>query len=475
MAQTRRDWLDQRSLENALDFAHTAALLDRLDEAQDAVEYILAATDLPTLVRQSVLPQDDGRVTVDVDTIKLAHRRDPQITRTRAALRTWPRDPTLWTDLALFYCGRGLDSKAERSFLVALSLAPANRYVLRCAARFFIHTNDPERAVALLRRSRRTRDDPWLASAEIAASQVAGRTPVLAKAGERLLGSGQFADGEITELATSLGTLAMESGGVRRAKRLFRRGLACPNDNVKAQLQWVAKTHLEVLPEGALSLDDELDHEARALDCQKVEKWVQTVEHCERWGRDEFFSDRPFNLGSYIAIEALGDVAMAEGLARDGLRANPGNVSLLNNLAVSLAMQGKAGKAERYLREAKKHSNSAGEQGIMLEATEGMLRFRQGEVESGREHYLEAIGRAKAEDDFRSVGRAALYLVGEEVAAGTPDSSAILELVLRKESKMAPEVRQLARRLRRACQDVKREGPVDEPSLARLSNLMKDT
>lgn len=467
IGETRRDWLSQRSLESALDFAQTAALLDRLDEAQDAVAHILGATELPTLVRQSVLPHDDGWPMMVLDAPHIAH--------VRAALRAWPRDPTLWTDLALFYCGRGLDRKAERAFLVALDLAPTNRYVLRCAARFFVHTNDPERAMALLRRSQRTRRDPWLASAEIAASQVAGRTPVLAKVGERLLGSGRFADQEITELATSLGTLAMESGKVRRAKSLFQRGVACPNDNVKAQLQWVAKTHVEVLPGRTLALDAELDHEARALECQKMENWVQTIENCEKWGEDELFSDRPFIMGSCIAIEALGDVGTAEKLARRGLRANRNDVCLLNNLAVSLAMQGRADDAERYLKEAKRHSSSAGEQDIMLEATEGMVRFRQGEVESGRGHYVEAIRRAKAEGAADSALRAAVFFVGEEVVAETPGSSALLGLILRKESKMPPEVRQLAQRLRTASRGTKSDGPVDEPSLARLSSLVQDT
>lgn len=470
MAKARGEWLEQRNLGSALDFAHTAALLDRLHDAQDAIDHILSVEELPPLVEQaSTLPADDSKWRMSTD----GHRT--RIAYTRAALREWPRDATLWTDLALLYCGQGLDKKAEKAIVIALALAPTNRYVLRCAARFFIHINDPERAVALLRRSRLARRDPWLASAEIAASQVAQRTPGLAKVGERLLSSGSFSDREVTELATSLGTLEIDSGKVRRAKKLFEESAKSPNDNVKAQFEWVAKAHREVVPRRAIHLDEELDHEALALAHQKAGDWKGSIDRCLRWGADEVFSDRPFNFGSYIAIEALGNAELAQELAEQGLQANRKDVYLLNNLAVSLAMQNRAEEAEQHLKEAKRNSSATGVEGVMLKATEGMVCFRRGDLDSGRQCYVDAIRRAKAQDDVESALRAAVYLVGEEVAAKTPGSLALSKLVLAREDRLEPETKELARRLRKASRSVAGKSGMDDSPTIDIADLVAGT
>ena len=468
MTEARNDWLRARDLESAIEFVSTAALLDRLDNAQDAVDYVLRTEGLPPLVQQStILNLDDKWEPLpDGDAERIAH--------TRAALRVWPRDAVLWTDLALLYCGQGLDKKAGRALVVALALAPSNRYVLRCATRFYIHTNDPEQAVGLLRRSRRARHDPWLASAEIAASQVADRPPMLAQVGRRLLDSASFADREVTELATSIGTLEIESGKVRRARKLFEQSAKSPNDNVKAQFQWVAKEHHDAIPTRTIELDDEHDHEAQALAYARVEDWLRTMDYCNKWGADEFFSDRPFNFGSYIAIEALGDAKTAEGFAKRGLRANRRDVYLLNNLAVSLAMQSRTDEAERLLKVAKRNSSNTGEEAVMLRATEGMIRFRQGELDSGRRGYEEAILLAMAQKDQDSARRAAVYYVAEEVAAKTPESGMLSKLVLAREGRLEPETRQLARRIRNASRGVPSQGSIDQsPSVTEIVSLLR--
>ena len=470
VGQRKRDWHCRRDIESAIDLVHTAAMLNQLHEVNDAVEFVLSVEGLPDFVKQTISAADDDAdlklVTGDLSDICV-------IADLKIALRTWPRDAILWTDLALRYCVRGLEKRARRCLRVALSLAPKNRYVLRCATRFFVHVGESESAMDLLHRSVRTRHDPWLASAEIAASQVAGRTPTLMKAGKRLLESKRFSPSEITELSASLGTVEVETGKIRRAKKLFEKSVISPNDNVKAQFSWLSNSHEEALPEKPLELDGELDNEARALARQTNEDWIGSIECCRLWGLDEPFSDRPFTLGSYIAIEALGNAPLAQELAEKGLSANSKDIYLLNNLAVSLAIQGKTNEAERRLKAAKKISGDSGDEVTMLKATEGMLHFRQGNIPAGRQDYIDSIRLARARGDLESARRAALYFVMEEVQAGTVESMRLTEFVLAKEGSFAAEARQLCDRIRKARRRISAVDVVDETPIEALGTLIR--
>lgn len=462
---TERDWLSRGDVESAVEFVHTAALLDRLEEARDAIDLILATDELPELVRHSTsLRDDDGIPDVPLN----ARARVAQL---KVAVRNWPRDATLWTDLALLYCTLGLEEKASKCLLVARNIVPDNRYVLRCSTRFHVHNDDPGGALHLLRRSTRGRHDPWLIAAEIAASQIAGRSSKFTKTGLRLLESERFSSGEISELAASLGTVEVESGKVRRAKKLFDVSARLPNDNVKAQFQWLRGAHRDALPSRQIDLNGKLDHEARARNHQKKEEWQEAIGSCWQWGADEPFSDRPYLLGSFIAIEALGDAAQAEELAREGLSANADETYLHNNLAVALAYQGKLAKAEESWKLARRRARGDDEEGT-LSATAGLLHYRRGDVEAGRREYMAAIEGARARKDEDAARRAAVYLVLEEVVAETPESGQLAEILRAKVSTLEPETIRFANRIERARRTSSTTETVDVESMNALRNLV---
>lgn len=465
LSAARRDWLNRRDVESAIELVHTAALLDQLEETQDAIDLILATDDLPELVKKSTSLRDDDVI----PDVSLNAR--VRIAELKAAVRSWPRDATLWTDLALLYCTFGLDEKANKCLLVARNIVPDNRYVLRCSTRFHVHNDDPGGALHLLRRSARGRHDPWLIAAEVAASQIAGRSPTYTKVGMRLLESQRFSDGEISELAASLGTVEVESGKIRRAKKLFDVSAKLPNDNVKAQFQWLRGAHRGALPSRQIDLNGKLDHEARAWDHQKEEEWQQAINSCWQWGADEPFSDRPYLLGSFIAIEALGDATQAEKLARMGLSANADEVYLHNNLAVALAYQGELQKAEESWKLARRRASGGDEEGT-LRATAGLLHYRRGNVEAGRKEYMAAIAAARARKDEDAARRAAVYLVLEEVVAGTAESGLLAEFLLARVNTLEPETRMFANRIRRTRRPNLRADAVDVGSMNALRNLV---
>src|SRR6185295_6008504 len=86
-----------------------------------------------------------------------------------------PRNAFVWSDLARLYVLVGLRDQAERAMQVALSLAPFDRFIVRSAARFFLHSSNPDRSLQILRRNERTKLDPWLMAAELAFSSVVNK------------------------------------------------------------------------------------------------------------------------------------------------------------------------------------------------------------------------------------------------------------------------------------------------------------
>lgn len=464
LSATKRDWSNRGDIESAIDLVHTAALLDRLEDAQDAIDLILATEELPELVKRSTsLPEDNVFPNASLES-------RAQVAQLKAAVRNWPRDATLWTDLALLYCALGLEEKASKCLLVARNVVPDNRFVLRCSTRFLVHNDDPENALHLLRSSVRGRYDPWLVAAEIAASQIADRTSKFAKIGLRLLESHRFSDWEISELAASLGTVEAEGGKIGRARKLFDVSAKLPNDNVKAQFQWLSGAHREALPNRQITLNGELDHEARAWAHQKAEDWQKAIDACWQWGADEPFSDRPYLLGSYIAIEALGDAGQAEKLARAGLLANADEVYLHNNLAVSLAYQGRLEDAQESWRAARRGAKASDVEDT-LRATAGLLHYRRGDVEAGRREYVAAIRAARAKRDEDTAQRALVYLVLEEVVAGTAESRLLSDVLLARVSTLGPETKSFVNRIRSTRRSVSTGEAVDVESINALRNL----
>src|SRR5262249_6318180 len=90
-------------------------------------------------------------------------------------IRLNPRDSLLLTETALIYTGIGELEAAARLIRTATALSPSNRYVLRSAARFWMHARDPGQALHLLNRTPALRYDPWLLSAKVAIESAAKR------------------------------------------------------------------------------------------------------------------------------------------------------------------------------------------------------------------------------------------------------------------------------------------------------------
>jgi tetratricopeptide (TPR) repeat protein len=339
------------------------------------------------------------------------------ISSLRRHVHRHPRDAYAWIDLARLYTILGQNVKAQRAMRTALALAPEDRFALRAAARYFVHTEEPDVAQHMLIKARSTRSDPWLISAEIAVSQVAHKKSHSAAAGQRALEQGQWDPHNSSELAGSLATLLLEDGSAQKARQLFRRSLQDPTENAVAQAQWATqRTSGLFVPSGLLEHPGM--HEARALRERTEGQWDNVITSSWQWAEYEPTSSRSMIMGSYVAAVAFEDGVTVLEFTDRGLSAEPHNVFLLNNKAVGLAYLGQLPESAAVLRQVI-IENSPESLQPALYATTGLLSFRQGDIVTGRVLYEKALRHRYTRRDNGVRILALWHLALEEVRAQT--------------------------------------------------------
>jgi hypothetical protein len=306
---------------------------------------------------------------------------------------------------------------------VAVALAPADRYILRSAARFAVHRHEVDRAHSLVARAGSTPTDPWLMATEIALSHVADRPSRLVRRGQQALESGRYAPFDTSELASALGTLEATSGNDRGARKLFRQALTAPNDNSIAQAEW-ARANVSGVSFDESLLERPTSWEARALVAGRAGNWINAVHEAWQWHFDQPFASRPAEFGSYHA-SAGQDFKSGVELARAGLVANPSEFLLRNNLAFCLASMDEVKAATAEFAEIDE-SKLAREQRSTYLATKGLIAFRSGDPDTGRRLYQQSIASWKHRENRLL---ATIMLVREELLAQAPEAPSLAEQV----------------------------------------------
>lgn len=304
--------------------------------------------------------------------------------RRRLSVRT--NNAAAWVDLALAHTIQGLMTRAVREIRLALQLAPDNRFVLRAAARFFVHIDEPEQANRILRQSNRLAHDPWLLAAELSSAQKAfGRVQNVNRSRTMVEESG-YSPRALSELISELATAEMHSGSDKRARSLFRQSFTDPTENAVAQaVSWSDRTNLELRPE-LLAMDG--SYEARALENARSGDWSGATSEASSWHRDQPFSIDPYTFASYTASLGLGDFERASQIALEGLRLHKNDRTLRNNAAYSLANLDRTAEARLYV-DVPARLNEVDD--FVDLATMGMIHFREGDWKGGSTMYQRAI------------------------------------------------------------------------------------
>lgn len=244
LQRLKDEWATQPTIGIATDLLPLALALDQRDLAGNVSSFVLAQRDVPVLL---------GRIANEVihgardayDVVREPAMGIPfyraKITLAKKQLDLYPRNAIYHVDAARLYASLGQIKKARKHFRMALALAPTNRFVVRAAARFFVHTHEIDRALWLFRNA--PRNDPWIVATQIAIADLADSKDVWASQGRVVLDR-DLPPGQVTELAASLATLETKSGARRRANKLFRKAATSPNDNSVAQLHWAHEANL---------------------------------------------------------------------------------------------------------------------------------------------------------------------------------------------------------------------------------------
>ena len=422
-------WKSEPSWENALELVSSSVIHQREMLAIAAAEQIRDSEESKysaKILAKVALARGRGDPMPSRSEENTALSSTKRVALLRKRVRSYPRNAIRYLDLALAYSAIGQNQQAKKAIDIALILAPDNRYVLRCASRFFTHDSMPDIALSILRKSTATKRDPWLLATELAVSLMIKKPPRNIGIARKLVSEKPFEPFYLSELNSSIATFELSTGAGKKSRKFYKASMIDPTENVTAQAQWASKK-MEYEFVTDVHRRHQLAHEARALQYQTEKKWVEALKNCDQWGKDEIFSSRPFSHASFIAAVPLGDAIKTEEFSVAGLQANPEEEMLRNNLAVSLALQDRPDEADKEINKIAKKVDDDME--ATLRATQGLIEYRKNNVISGREMYMDSILMAKEKKYIRTAVLASLFMCQEELHANTDMASEILSIV----------------------------------------------
>jgi len=409
LERTEHAWRVEQTVVAATEFLGACAVAGEPNRAKDAAELVRLSNDerLATLVQVSAGPMESDASPrsepLRVYTIDEHFRTG--IASAKRRLIQDPRDMVAWADSARRYTALGHTEQAAQALRVARALAPTSRYLLRVTARFLVHTGRPDAALRLLQSSPRTASDPWLMAASLSVAS-AGRIPLTGvSAARKILENDNFREIERSELAAELATVELASGADKKSRRLFERSMTDPTDNSLAQAEW-ASHRLQAFDLDLGTVDVPFASEATCRSAVEEGEWSIALAEAMKWLDDQPFDAAPAAHASYVAAVGLDDWESSSTAARLGLRANPEDATLRNNLAYALIEAGELAEASTILKGGAKEIRVPGE-AIALQATQGLLEFRSGQHELGRDSYGKAIETARRakERDIEAMAR----------------------------------------------------------------------
>lgn len=429
------DWQKHKSLAFASDLVGSAFVLGISDSIEEAAAFILskdsAANDLQRRVASQAIepefrrPIDRISKTPDSQEIIIDLSKN-NVRRYREQLKKSLRNPVKLVELSREFATLGSIEKALRTMDMAVTLGSANRFVLRSAARLYVHCGEIEKAHFILRKAPSLRTDPWLLAAEIAISSMRNLTSRHVRKGKQCMDDTNYNPFELSELTCALATLELDNANSKLARKLFRRSLKKPTDNSLAQVEWATREIQNFNIEFS-SEDVPLIFEARSRNYFKIGAYGDAIDQGNKWMGDQPFALTPVFFTGMVA-NLIEDFDVSKSVYKFGLQANPQNAILRNNLAFALASNNEPLLAQ-YELERIDRTSLRNDELICITATEGLVNFRQGDDIKGRALYERAIRIAEEKNEPACLLRALLYLAREEVYLKTAFAKSAVEKV----------------------------------------------
>lgn len=442
------DWHEKPSLSTAVDVVAEALILHDHEnaDAKNAATFILSnAPESSRLLREiayQFMNQPLSRTTFlpDKPDLKQMHGCVALLKR---SVRHHPLNPIAWSDLSLCYAMLGTVEKSRRAMQVALDLGKYNRFVLRSAARCFVHVGEPDRAIRLLKDSKLIGIDPWITSAEIAIADNMERHGLHINEAKALVQNDNISPFEKSELAACLGTIESKGGYRKKAKKFMSQALQDPSENALAQIEWLARqlnTEIAMPPNLVPA-----SFEAQARHLQREKKFIESMSAAEQWARFQPFSSRPLILATFLSSVSLENDAHTIEIVFNAAPAHRNSPLLMNNLAFALARQGKLEQASAALATID-IKNAQQRELLTLAATQGLIYFRMGLSDKGRELYRKAVLGFDSLQESQAATIASFYWAVEEKRIKSNDANErIVDAKKRLEKAPVPELENVAK------------------------------
>lgn len=415
-----REFELMRSIPVAAELMFTASMANNKEVAKAAAKLIFESRD-QIGSRQLVRSAQQILQEPTIDPIQLTSREF--VPHARALLSIDYANPVLLMDVARELTALRQDKGALRYVRAAVALAPNSRFVIRSAARYYLHIGEVEIAHDLLLRSPLIKRDPWVQASEIAVATVRGRTSTFAKQVIRVLGQAKQVGADATELASAVGTIELLNGSEKKAKLLFQHALSHPNDNSLAQAEWAASRLKLVVDIQALSTP--LSFEANSHNAYRHQEIDEALQHAILWAGDEPFASRPLEAQCHLLClqerysEALTAANGAYVLSRDGLSAEL-NLLFCKTQTGNFddAMEGLARLSRnKHLKQFATH----------YLANAGAIAYAMGEFEMARKLYQRAIHSARVRNEPYSEALAIAFFARIATRAGDPQAESIVQ------------------------------------------------
>ena len=321
-----------------------------------------------------------------------------------------PNNPLAWLNISREYAIVGEKEKSRKCMLTALHLAKDHRWITRTAARAFVHYDEKDIAHSIILKSSNLKNDPWLIATEMAVARLNDKETKFWKAGKKLLDSGLDAIHK-TELASSFGTLELLDGATKKAKGYFKQSLINPNKNSLAQAKWAERRNgIKNLVQVSQAQKHNA-YEAQYWEAYTQKNMTAALSYAQSWLKEEPYSSGPPMAISYLAA-LLDDYELINSTTDKGLIANPDNTTLKLNrifawvatLDVGHITNKDAVSAERYIKELKDIiKDSQWYDSAHAMANIGMLSYRLGNLEQGRQRYEKAAEYFTANDSSAKI------------------------------------------------------------------------
>lgn len=351
-----------------------------------------------SIFRPIQAPQSWRRQIAQIEAEEANVRRSISVLKRHIA--SYPRNGLYHVELSRLYSILGVYSKAESHMRIALSLSPNNRYVLRSMVQFYDIVGDLFCGVKQLRQSDIIKFDPWIQSAEIAATTMLGKSSLVASHNLIEIGKNGNIPRKFSELAMAIASLDRLAGvKERKVFQLVKSALPNSTENGFAQAIWLSdrssREFVKRFPDAEPSEDA---FEAMVRLKMKDGDFEGAAESAEAW-----LEDQPFSVDAMITLLNLRAVHVspndnAQIYARRALTIHSDNWHVMNACALLFTECSDFQNASLALSRIERIATNE-DVGPFLPAGRGFLAFALGDFLGGRRYYEDAIKLAKSQQN----------------------------------------------------------------------------